>query len=154
MITLCILQNNGSEEMQKRIQTSLAKISSSFPDPSKAEECFHKLNIGKDYRIFSTLAQLLDEVNLKSAESMRVSYWIQTLSKNSVFLHSACDCSSWGIVGQFTYFRYMIPSNLFSYCVIEGCVILVIVWGIGEQDCWLFDVYLSPSVMLYWLEII
>lgn len=78
--TLCLLQKNGSEEVQKGIQTSLAKLSSSFPESSKAEEWFHKLNLEKDDRIFTTLAQLLDEVNLKSAESTRVSYWIQTLS--------------------------------------------------------------------------
>ncbi|KAG5544487.1 hypothetical protein RHGRI_017042 [Rhododendron griersonianum] len=64
-------ENNGSEEVQKGIQTSLAKLSSSFPESSKAEECFHKLNLEKDDRIFTTLAQLLDEVNLKSAESTR-----------------------------------------------------------------------------------
>ncbi|KAI8550996.1 hypothetical protein RHMOL_Rhmol06G0150300 [Rhododendron molle] len=64
-------ENNGSEEVQKGIQTSLAKLSSSFPESCKAEECFHKLNLEKDDRIFTTLAQLLDEVNLKSAESTR-----------------------------------------------------------------------------------
>ncbi|XP_058218154.1 sister chromatid cohesion protein PDS5 homolog B isoform X2 [Rhododendron vialii] len=73
-LTLLKEENNGSEEVQKGIQTSLAKLASYFPESSKAEECFHKLNLEKDDKIFTTLAQLLDEVNLKSAESTRVNF--------------------------------------------------------------------------------
>ncbi|CAL5333273.1 unnamed protein product [Camellia sinensis] len=64
-------ENNGSEEVHKRIQNSVAKMSSFFPDSSKAEECFDKLNSVKDSNIFSTLAQLLDEVTIKIAQATR-----------------------------------------------------------------------------------
>ncbi|XP_052189555.1 sister chromatid cohesion protein PDS5 homolog B isoform X2 [Diospyros lotus] len=61
----------GSEEVQKRIQASVAKMSASFPDSSKAEESFHKLNLVKDNNIFTTLEQLLDEVAIKDTETKR-----------------------------------------------------------------------------------
>ena len=68
------LQENVAEEVQKRIQASFVKMSASFPDSSKAEECFHKLNQMKDNSIFKALAQLLDEVTLTSAETTRVRF--------------------------------------------------------------------------------
>ncbi|XP_057490544.1 sister chromatid cohesion protein PDS5 homolog B-like isoform X5 [Actinidia eriantha] len=64
-------ENNGSEEVQKGIQTSVIKLSSSFPDSSKAAECFHKLNLVKDKNIYTTLAQLLDDVTINGAEATR-----------------------------------------------------------------------------------
>ncbi|KAL6962149.1 hypothetical protein U1Q18_037103 [Sarracenia purpurea var. burkii] len=64
-------ENHCSEEWQTRIQNCVAKLSSFFPDSSKAEECFHKLNLVKDNSIFTTLAQLLDEVTIKGAEATR-----------------------------------------------------------------------------------
>ncbi|XP_028067959.1 sister chromatid cohesion protein PDS5 homolog A isoform X5 [Camellia sinensis] len=70
-LTLQKEENNGSEEVHKRIQNSVAKMSSFFPDSSKAEECFDKLNSVKDSNIFSTLAQLLDEVTIKIAQATR-----------------------------------------------------------------------------------
>nr|ACD56617.1 hypothetical binding protein [Gossypioides kirkii] len=57
----------SSEDMQKKLRSSFVKMSASFPDPSKAEECFDKLSQMKDNKIFSSLGQLLDEVTLKSA---------------------------------------------------------------------------------------
>lgn len=58
--------------MQKKLRSSFVKMSASFPDPSKAEECFDKLSQMKDNKIFSSLGQLLDEVTLKSAVAVRV----------------------------------------------------------------------------------
>ncbi|KAK9271081.1 hypothetical protein L1049_026670 [Liquidambar formosana] len=64
-------KENVSEEVQKRIKASFIKMSSFFPDPSKAEECLHKLNEMKDNCIFNTLLQLLDEVTIINAQTMR-----------------------------------------------------------------------------------
>ncbi|TYG84206.1 hypothetical protein ES288_D01G231300v1 [Gossypium darwinii] len=61
----------NSEDMQKKLRSSFVKMSASFPDPSKAEECFDKLSQMKDNKIFSSLGQLLDEVTLKSAMAIR-----------------------------------------------------------------------------------
>lgn len=69
-----VLQENVAEEVQKRIQASFLKMSASFPDSCKAEECFHKLNQMKDNSIFKALLQLLDEVTLTSAETTRVRF--------------------------------------------------------------------------------
>ncbi|KAK8649157.1 hypothetical protein V6N13_129891 [Hibiscus sabdariffa] len=57
----------SSEDMQKKLRSSFVKMSASFPDPSKAEECFDNLSQMKDNKIFSSLNLLLDEVKLESA---------------------------------------------------------------------------------------
>lgn len=67
-----MLQGNNSEEMQKRYKVSFLKMAVSFADPSKAEECFHKLNQMKDNNIFNSLALLLDELQFKDARTSRV----------------------------------------------------------------------------------
>ncbi|MCL7026648.1 hypothetical protein MKW94_016571, partial [Papaver nudicaule] len=48
------------EDSQRRTKSSFVKLSASFADPTKAEECFQKLNQMKDNGIFKDLAQLLD----------------------------------------------------------------------------------------------
>ncbi|KAI3984094.1 hypothetical protein MKX01_035221 [Papaver californicum] len=48
------------EDLQQRTKSSFLKMSASFADPLKAEECFQKLNQMKDNSIFKDLAQLLD----------------------------------------------------------------------------------------------
>ncbi|KAE8694757.1 esterase-like [Hibiscus syriacus] len=60
----------SSEDMQK-LRSSFVKMSASFPDPSKAEECFDKLNQMKDNKIFSSLNLLLDDATLESALEKR-----------------------------------------------------------------------------------
>lgn len=50
------------------------KMAACFTDPSKAEECFHKLNHMKDNNIFNTLALLLDELQYTSSQTTRVRY--------------------------------------------------------------------------------
>ncbi|KAF9687215.1 hypothetical protein SADUNF_Sadunf02G0070500 [Salix dunnii] len=64
-------KESSSEEMERRIKTSFVKMSASFPDPLKAEECFHKLNQMKDSKIFNALEQLLDDRTIKSAHQTR-----------------------------------------------------------------------------------
>ncbi|KAJ9673634.1 hypothetical protein PVL29_023280 [Vitis rotundifolia] len=91
------VKENVDEEVQKRIQASFVKMSASFPDACKAEECFHKLNQMKDNSIFKALVQLLDEVTLTSAETTRDKFlkmigerhphfeFLQSLSKKCLF---------------------------------------------------------------------
>ncbi|KAK9945794.1 hypothetical protein M0R45_011293 [Rubus argutus] len=54
-------KGNDPEDMQKRYKILFLKMAVSFPDPSQAEECFHKLNQMKANNIFNSLALLLDE---------------------------------------------------------------------------------------------
>ncbi|GLU01048.1 hypothetical protein SLE2022_183740 [Rubroshorea leprosula] len=54
-------KEKSSEDMQKRINSCFVKMSTSFPDPSKAEECFYKLNQLKDNNVFNGMEVLLDE---------------------------------------------------------------------------------------------
>jgi predicted CopG family antitoxin len=67
------VQENGSEEIQNRIKASIMKMAAFFPDPSKAEDSFHKLNQMKDNNTFKTLASLLDELKIRDAQTTRVS---------------------------------------------------------------------------------
>ncbi|CAK7356937.1 unnamed protein product [Dovyalis caffra] len=46
-------------------------MSASFPDPLKAEECFHKLNQMKDNKTFNALEQLFDDRTIKSSQTTR-----------------------------------------------------------------------------------
>ncbi|XVF36899.1 hypothetical protein REPUB_Repub19eG0098700 [Reevesia pubescens] len=64
-------KENSSEDMQKKLKSSFLKMSASFPDPSKAEECFDKLSQMKDNKIFTSLGLLLDEVTLKNSLAIR-----------------------------------------------------------------------------------
>ncbi|WRX29852.1 hypothetical protein QQP08_022339 [Theobroma cacao] len=64
-------KENSSEDMKKKLKSSFVKMSASFPDPSKAEECFDKLSQMKDNNIFTSLGLLLDEVTLKNALVIR-----------------------------------------------------------------------------------
>ncbi|KAK4572844.1 hypothetical protein RGQ29_031022 [Quercus rubra] len=64
-------KETSSEEMQKRIKTSFMKMAALFPDPSKAEDSFHKLNQMKDNNVFNSLALLLDELKIADAQTIR-----------------------------------------------------------------------------------
>ncbi|XP_010242780.1 PREDICTED: sister chromatid cohesion protein PDS5 homolog A isoform X2 [Nelumbo nucifera] len=61
-------KENDLEEMQKRIRNSFVKMSASFADPTKAEECFQKLHTVKDNNIFTSLQQLLDGGSIITAK--------------------------------------------------------------------------------------
>lgn len=47
--------------MQKRIRAAFRKMATSFPDISKAEECFENLHQMKDNNIFKDLDELINE---------------------------------------------------------------------------------------------
>ncbi|XP_042494416.1 sister chromatid cohesion protein PDS5 homolog A isoform X2 [Macadamia integrifolia] len=64
-------KENVSEEVEKRMKTSFVKMSTSFADPSKAEEFFQKLHKIKDNSIFNALHQLLDARAYINAKSTR-----------------------------------------------------------------------------------
>ena len=67
-----LLQENQSEEVEKRIETAFLKMAACFPDPTKAKESFHKLNQIKADNIFIPLELLLDELTSVEAEATRV----------------------------------------------------------------------------------
>ncbi|XP_050211868.1 sister chromatid cohesion protein PDS5 homolog B [Mercurialis annua] len=64
-------KENSSEEMQKKIKKYFLKMSASFPDPSKAEECFQKLNHMKDNNFFNSLEMLLVEQTITNVQATR-----------------------------------------------------------------------------------
>lgn len=43
-----------------------------FPDPTKAEESFHKLNQIKDNNVFNLLELLMDKLTIVEAQATRV----------------------------------------------------------------------------------
>lgn len=64
-------KGNCLEETHEKMKNSFVKMSSSFPDPSEAEECFQRLNEMKDNKIFNSLEELLDNMTIKNAEILR-----------------------------------------------------------------------------------
>ncbi|XP_010912048.2 sister chromatid cohesion protein PDS5 homolog B isoform X2 [Elaeis guineensis] len=92
-------KENASEEMHKRIQESFMKMSSSFIDSSKAEECFQKLHQMKDKNIFKALVELVDEqTTFATVQSIRGSFLKRIGEKNSSYdffktLSSKCSYS-------------------------------------------------------------
>lgn len=90
-------EENGGEEMKKIMRKSFMKMSTSFPDPVKAEECFHRQDQLKDNDLFNTLEELLDEVTIEGGHTRRVNLlseigdrhpnfgFLQLLSKKCLF---------------------------------------------------------------------
>ncbi|CAL1362329.1 unnamed protein product [Linum trigynum] len=64
-------KENTSEVMQKNIKKSISKMSASFPDPPKAQECFYILNQLKDCNVFSTLELLLEDLTIDDLQKKR-----------------------------------------------------------------------------------
>ncbi|KAI4337812.1 hypothetical protein L6164_016184 [Bauhinia variegata] len=60
----------SSEETQKKTERMFVKIAASFPEPSKAEECLHKLNKIKDNHVFKSLEQLLEDQNFTTRQTI------------------------------------------------------------------------------------
>lgn len=55
------------------MKMSIVKMSASFEDASKAEDCFRKLDMVKDSQIFDLLEKLLTEQSIEDAQTTRVS---------------------------------------------------------------------------------
>ncbi|XP_059299133.1 sister chromatid cohesion protein PDS5 homolog B isoform X2 [Lycium ferocissimum] len=60
-----------SEEIEKKMKMSIAKMSASFDDTAKAADCFRKLDMVKDSQIFDLLEKLLNEQNTEEAQTTR-----------------------------------------------------------------------------------
>ncbi|GFP89800.1 sister chromatid cohesion protein pds5 homolog a [Phtheirospermum japonicum] len=52
-------KDNGSVEAEKKVEALVVKMSSCFPDPAKAKDCFQKLRELKDNEIFNVLREFL-----------------------------------------------------------------------------------------------
>lgn len=74
-----------SEEVEKKMKMSIIKISASFEDTAKAEDCFRKLDTVKDGQIFDLLGKLLTEQKIEDAQTTRDNLLRKTDNKN---LHS------------------------------------------------------------------
>lgn len=83
------------EEMENRFRTSFMKMAASFTDPSKAEECFLKLNHMKDNNIFNTLELLLDELKYTNSQTTRVRYLFIFSFCFSLCLVCLCSSDFW-----------------------------------------------------------
>lgn len=66
------------------------KMASSFPDPSKAEECFQKLNDMKDNNIFNMLELLVNDLQHINAQTIRVRCF---LFLKGVFFQFIMNCN-------------------------------------------------------------
>lgn len=71
--SIFILQEEVSEEVEKKMKMSIVKMSASFEDTTKAQDCFRKLDMVKNSRIFNLLGKLLNEQKTEDAQTTRVS---------------------------------------------------------------------------------
>uniref|UniRef100_A0A1S4BUR3 Sister chromatid cohesion protein PDS5 homolog A n=1 Tax=Nicotiana tabacum TaxID=4097 RepID=A0A1S4BUR3_TOBAC len=60
-----------SEEVEKKMKMSIVKMSASFEDTTKAQDCFRKLDMVKNSRIFNLLGKLLNEQKTEDAQTTR-----------------------------------------------------------------------------------
>ncbi|OEL37949.1 hypothetical protein BAE44_0001036 [Dichanthelium oligosanthes] len=60
-LSLRAKKEEPSDEIQKKIYASFRKMATSFPDSSKAEECFKNLHQMKDNNIFKDLVELIND---------------------------------------------------------------------------------------------
>lgn len=68
-----MLQDQNVEEVKRKQKSYFVKLSACFPDASKAEDFFHKLDQMDDTSIFDALSLLLDELTFTKAQTIRVS---------------------------------------------------------------------------------
>ncbi|KAL8110273.1 sister chromatid cohesion protein PDS5 homolog B isoform X1 [Apium graveolens] len=73
----------GSDEMKNRKRKQFMKMSKFFLDPSKAEDCFHKLDEVRDCVLFHQLEELFNEVSVGSGQAL-----IENLVRNFEDQHS------------------------------------------------------------------
>ncbi|XP_055832582.1 sister chromatid cohesion protein PDS5 homolog B isoform X3 [Solanum dulcamara] len=71
-----------SEEVEKKMKMSIVKMSASFEDAAKAEDCFRKLDMVKDSQIFDLLEKLLTEQSIEDAQTTRDDLLRMTGNKN------------------------------------------------------------------------
>lgn len=71
--SIFILQEEVSEEVEKKMKMSIVKMSAFFEDTTKAQDCFRKLDMVKNSRIFNLLGKLLNEQKTEDAQTTRVS---------------------------------------------------------------------------------
>ncbi|XP_016466169.1 sister chromatid cohesion protein PDS5 homolog B isoform X1 [Nicotiana tabacum] len=71
-LTLCNKDKEEvSEEVEKKMKMSIVKMSAFFEDTTKAQDCFRKLDMVKDSRIFNLLGKLLNEQKTEDAQTTR-----------------------------------------------------------------------------------
>ncbi|KAH0938667.1 hypothetical protein HID58_006128 [Brassica napus] len=63
--------DHNVEEVKRKQKSCFVKLSSGFPDTSKAEDFFHRLDQMNDSSIFDALTLLLDELTFTKAQTIR-----------------------------------------------------------------------------------
>uniref|UniRef100_M4CVS0 Uncharacterized protein n=1 Tax=Brassica campestris TaxID=3711 RepID=M4CVS0_BRACM len=64
-------KDHNVEEVKRKQKSCFVKLSSGFPDTSKAEDFFHRLDQMNDTSIFDALTLLLDELTFTKAQTIR-----------------------------------------------------------------------------------
>ncbi|KFK42149.1 hypothetical protein AALP_AA2G217700 [Arabis alpina] len=78
-------KDKNVEEVQRKHKSYFVKLSACFPDASKAEDFFHKLDQTRDASIFDALTLLLDELTSTKAQSIREKFLKTIGAKHHLF---------------------------------------------------------------------
>lgn len=85
-LSLRAKKEEPSDEIEKKICGSFRKMSSSFADIPKVEECFEKLHQMKDNNIFKDLTELIKEgITFATVRSIRDSFLKRIGNKHPIF---------------------------------------------------------------------
>ncbi|CAH8358562.1 unnamed protein product [Eruca vesicaria subsp. sativa] len=74
-------KDHNVEEVKRKHKSYFVKLSACFPDASKAEDLFHKLDQMGDTSIFEALTLLLDELTFTKAQTIREKF-LETIGAN------------------------------------------------------------------------
>ncbi|XP_024010664.1 sister chromatid cohesion protein PDS5 homolog A isoform X1 [Eutrema salsugineum] len=78
-------KDHNIEAVQRKLKSYFAKLSTCFPDASKAEEFFQKLDQMRDTTIFDALTLLLDELTSTKAQIIREKFLETIGAKHHLF---------------------------------------------------------------------
>ncbi|CAH2067746.1 unnamed protein product, partial [Thlaspi arvense] len=78
-------KDHNAEEVQRKQKSYFVKLSACFPDASKAEELFHKLDQMRDTSIFDALTLLLDELTFTKSQTIREKFLETIGAKHHLF---------------------------------------------------------------------
>ncbi|PIN16167.1 Sister chromatid cohesion complex Cohesin, subunit PDS5 [Handroanthus impetiginosus] len=102
-------KENVSGEVERKMDVLAVKMSSCFPDPAKAKDCFQKLKELKDDGIFSMLQEFLREGMTLDSETIKDVYLRESSDQKALcdFFHQLSRKCSFNIFGS-EHVRYIL----------------------------------------------
>ncbi|KAL8482154.1 hypothetical protein ACS0TY_028350 [Phlomoides rotata] len=95
-------EDNCSGETELKLDALIVKMSSCFPNPTKAKDCFYKLKQFRDKGVFSVLQKFLSEEKIVDSGTMKDVYLKEEKEALSEFFHILSRKCAFNIFGRET----------------------------------------------------